>query len=261
MYRSNVYGSFVQALFFSGTVGVPKYFLHHYAELGLNPFEAMLIIHIIGEMDTNPYPTAPELAKRMNTDTHLIEEMLAKLISRNLIAIEKQWNPVEQKTVLSYNFAGLIDELAELWAIERVKHYEAEQNYKQEQVQRAGTNLKPSPNAESLAHIIRTFEQELGRPLTAIECEVINNWIAAKFSEELILEAFKRGVMAGIRNFRYIDSILREWEKKGLRTLQEVEADDAYFQAKTEKTRGKKGSAAQPKSKITPGKYDDFYLS
>ena len=260
MSRSNVYGSFVQALFFSGTVGVPKYFLNHYSELNISHIEALLIIQIMGEVENNPYPSAQLLAKRMNLDINRVEEMIAHLMARNYLSLEKYWNPEEQKSAQRYSFVGLIDELSEHWAIEKVKHYEAEQNLKQE---RQEQQEKENPT-NNYGQIIKTFEQELGRPLTAIECEVIDTWISSKFSEELILAAFKRGVMAGIRNFRYIDSILREWEKKGLRTLHEVEADDAYFQAKYEKNRGKKASQTspqQPARKVTPGKYDDFYLS
>jgi len=257
VYRSNVYGSFVQALFFSGTVGVPKYFLNHYSELDISHIEALLIIQIMGEIENNPYPTSQLLAQRMNLDVIRVEEMIAHLMTRNYLSLEKHWDPVEQKSILSYSFVGLIDELSERWAIEQVKRYEVEQNLEKERLEHQGN---PSPSS-AIGQIIKTFEQELGRPLTSIECEVIETWISSKFSEELILAAFKRGVMAGIRNFRYIDSILREWEKKGLRTLHEVEADDAYFQSKHEKSRGKKTPQQQPTRKVPPGKYEDFYLS
>lgn len=256
MSRSNIYGSFVQALFFSGTVGVPKYFLNHYSELDISHIEALLVIQIMGEIENNPYPSTQLLAKRMNLDTNRVEEMIAHLMTRNYLSLENYWNPEEEKSASRYSFVGLIDELSERWAIEQVKQYETEQNFKHERLEQQGKS-----GTNNFGQIIKTFEQELGRPLTAIECEVIDTWVSSKFSEEMILAAFKRGVMAGIRNFRYIDSILREWEKKGLRTLHEVEADDAYFQAKHEKVRGKKASPQQPGRKITPGKYEDFYLS
>lgn len=256
MSKSNVYGSFVQALFFSGTVGVPKYFLNQYSELGISHIEALLIIQIMGEIETNPYPSTQLLAHRMNLDVTRVEEMIAHLMTRNYLSLEKRWDPEQQKITMGYSFIGLIDELVERWAIEKVKQYEAEKIQQQERLEQQERVSSPS----TIGQIIKIFEQELGRPLTSIECEVIDTWISSQFTEELILAAFKRGVMAGIRNFRYIDSILREWEKKGLRTLQEVEADDAYFQSRHEKTRVKKTSPQQPDRKVPPDKYENFYL-
>jgi DNA replication protein len=87
-------------------------------------------------------------------------------------------------------------------------------------------------NDLNLQKITSVFENEMGRPLTGFECEHIEKWLIASYSQELIIEALRRGVSAGIRNFRYLDSILREWEKKGLKTLNEVQTEDEYFKAK-----------------------------
>ncbi|MGE4272839.1 MAG: DnaD domain-containing protein [Desulfitobacterium sp.] len=256
MSSTNLYGSFVQALFFSGTVSIPKYFLNHYSELEISHIEALLIIQIMGEIETNPNPSAQLLAQRMNLEVIQVEEMIAHLMSRNYLSLKKHWNHEDHQSSLGYSFVGLIEELAERWAIDEFKHFEAEQNQRKE----PNDPLQNSTCSTSTGQIITTFEQELGRPVTPIECEVIDTWITSNFSEELILAAFKRGVMAGIRNFRYIDSILREWEKKGLRTLQEVEADDVYFQSRQEKSRFKKTSPQQPSRKVSPDKYENFYL-
>ncbi len=254
MSKPNLYGSFVQALFFSGTVGIPKYFLTHYSVLKISPIEALLIIQLISEMDNDPFPSTQMLAQRLNLERREVEELIENLISRQLLSIEKQWDPQSGDYYSRYSFIGIIDELSEQWAIEQVKVYEAEQIHAQQK-----TVPGEGKSQSSLESIIRTFEQELGRPITPIECEVIDTWFASNFSEELILEAFKRGVMAGIRNFRYIDSILREWEKKGLRTLHEVEADDAYFQSRQGKNRTKK-TPSQGIRKVPSDKYEDFYL-
>lgn len=257
MSKVNVYGSFIQALFFSSNVSVPKYFLNSYSELGISHIEALLIIQIMSEIETNPFPPAALFAERMKLEISQVEEMIAHLLMKNYLSIETYWNSTERKTMNRYSLTGLIDELAERWAIEHMKRYEEEQK---QQKLFAELEQGKTPAHPAIERIIRTFEQELGRPLTAIECETINGWISAKFSEDLILEAFKRGVLAGIRSFRYIDSILREWEKKGLRTLAEVEADDAYFQSRQEKSTRSKSQSKSP-NKISPhDKYENFYL-
>ncbi|KLU67763.1 MULTISPECIES: DnaD domain protein [Desulfosporosinus] len=250
--KTSVYGSFTQALFFSGVVSVPKYLLTHYKTMGITDREVMVLIQILCEAETNPYPSLATLAARMSATLTEIEESVGHLVERNLLAIERYWNSAEQKWLNSYCFVALIDELAELWAIERSQQLEEERTLRQTQ-----STSAPTPVKSPMENLVRVFEQELGRPLTSIECENLDRWLATHFSEELIIEALRRGVSAGIRNFRYLDSILREWEKKGLRTKMEVEAEDAYFQARQEK------KVSRPKKqgpKTSSNKYDNFYL-
>ena len=49
MHKKNVYGGFAQALFFSGTVSIPRFLLDHYIEIGINEREMLLIIHLLAE--------------------------------------------------------------------------------------------------------------------------------------------------------------------------------------------------------------------
>ncbi|HUS89728.1 MAG TPA: DnaD domain protein [Desulfosporosinus sp.] len=254
MNKVSVYGSFTQALFFSGVVSIPKYLLTHYKEIGLNDREMMVLIQILCEAESNPYPSIATLAGRMTASPADIEEVVGRLVERKLLAIERYWNPIDQKWGNTYSFVKLIDELAELWAIERSQQLDEERTLKQHQSSPQSISTPINPSMENLVH---TFEQELGRLLTHLECENIDRWLSSHFSEELIIEALRRGVSAGIRNFRYLDSILREWEKKGLRTRAEIEAEDAYFQSRQEK------KITKPKNivpKTAPNKYDNFYL-
>ena len=255
MTKVSVYGSFTQALFFSGVVSIPKYLLTHYTEIGLNDREMMLLVQILCEAETNPYPSVATLAGRMTASPSDIEEAVGRLVERKLLAIERYWNPLEQKWGNSYSFVGLIDEIAELWAIERSQQLEEERNLRQSQSFPQPTSTLTN---QPIANLVHAFEQELGRPLTRIECENLDRWLASQISEELIIEALRRGVSAGIRNFRYLDSILREWEKKGLRTRAEVEAEDAYFQSRQEKKAMK--SINKNQNQKTSNKYDNFYL-
>lgn len=257
MNKVSVYGSFTQALFFSGVVSIPKYLLTHYREIGLNDREMMVLIQILCEAESNPYPSIATLAGRMTASATDIEDVLGQLVERKLLTIERYWNPIEQKWGNTYSLVKLIDELAELWAIERSQQLDEERTLKQHQ-----STPPPSPSISTsinpaMENLVHTFEQELGRLLTRLECENLDRWLSSHFSEELIIEALRRGVSAGIRNFRYLDSILREWEKKGLRTRVEIEAEDAYFQSRQDK------KPTKPKNlvpKTTPNKYDNFYL-
>lgn len=256
MNKIDIYGSFTQALSFSGSVSVPKYLLKHYASIGLTEQEMMLLIHIQSWMEENPYPQVAQLGQYMQASTEDIEEMIGRLVERGLLSIDKSWNAAEHKWSYSYSILGLIDKLVEQWAIEGVKQY-AFQKGQQQQAPGRTDPLANNLQRSAIDPLVAAFEQELGRPLTAIECEHLQTWLDSHFSQELIIESLRRGVAAGIRSFRYLDSILREWDKKGLRTQAEVEADDEYFQSRQEtkpKRRAKKPSPSKP------DKYKDFYL-
>jgi DNA replication protein len=71
-------------------------------------------------------------------------------------------------------------------------------------------------------NIYSVFESELGRTLSPIEYELINGWLESNYKEEIILAALKEAVFNGVNNFRYIDRILFEWNKKGIDTLDKI---------------------------------------
>ena len=86
--------------------------------------------------------------------------------------------------------------------------------------------------------IYDVIQEEFGRTITNIESEIIDAWIESGYSEELILEAVREAVLSGATNFRYIDKILYEWSKKGIKNKNDVEANRKNFketQSKKEK--------------------------
>ena len=77
-------------------------------------------------------------------------------------------------------------------------------------------------NSDS-SSVYDVFEKEFGRTLSPIEYEIINGWISSKISEELILSALKEAVFNGVNNLRYIDKILYEWNKKGVKSPKDID--------------------------------------
>ena len=71
-------------------------------------------------------------------------------------------------------------------------------------------------------NIFATFQEEFGRPITPMEYEIIKGWINDKISEELIIEALKEAVYNNVNNLRYIDKILYEWRKKGIKNREDI---------------------------------------
>ncbi len=79
------------------------------------------------------------------------------------------------------------------------------------------------------------FETEFGRCLSPMEMEIIKEWINQKFSDELIYEALKEATYNGVSNLRYIDRVLFEWKKKGLKTKEDVMRDKEKFRKERKK--------------------------
>ena len=71
--------------------------------------------------------------------------------------------------------------------------------------------------------IFQIIEKEFARTLSPIEYEIVKAWTESGISEELIKEALKEATFNGVSNLRYIDKILYEWSKKGIKNKEDVE--------------------------------------
>ena len=76
---------------------------------------------------------------------------------------------------------------------------------------------------EDSTNIFSMIEQEFGRTLSPIEYEIVKAWLETNKSVELISLALKESVMNGARNLRYMDTILYNWDKEGVKTKADVE--------------------------------------
>ncbi len=79
------------------------------------------------------------------------------------------------------------------------------------------------------------IEKEFGRTLSPMEYEIIKAWTMGGNSDELIMEAVKEATFNGVNNLRYIDKILYEWGKKGIKTRSDVEKNRKQFRKREEK--------------------------
>ena len=83
-------------------------------------------------------------------------------------------------------------------------------------------DYKEAEKKEKKEDIYAIFEKEFGRTLSTMDFEIINAWIENGFSEELILEALKEAVDNGAPSLRYIDKVLYEWDRKGIKEPKDV---------------------------------------
>ncbi|MCL1919296.1 MAG: DnaD domain protein [Peptococcaceae bacterium] len=260
MNRYKIFEGFAQSVFFADSVSIPRFLLEHYRSLEITNEELVLVMHLLAEpAQTGINP----LAQKMGLREDDVELMLAELQKKRILTVHESAAQEGPWGLPRYDFSGLMDQLCEIWGILRYQKM-----HNDNVLNREGLAQVPAENNTSeadMAQLKLTFEQEFARPLTHMDCDHIRQWVLAGWPPELIIQALRRGVSAGIRTFRYLDSILREWEKKGIRTLEEVEQDDLYFQNKRgKKSRGARGAADNMTDNMTDkamrAQYEDLYL-
>lgn len=82
-------------------------------------------------------------------------------------------------------------------------------------------------------NVFLAFEEEFGRPLSPMECGMMNDWIDQDgIAEEVILVALREAVLSKKLNVRYIDRILLNWKQSGVRTAQDATEQARKFRQK-----------------------------
>lgn len=254
--KSDLCGDFGADLLFEGVVAVPRLLLHNYARLGLQEGEVILILQLISLRERNSYPSTGELAALMGVNPERIENIIGRLIEESFLSVAQVYAPQTGQVGFAYSLTGLMEKLSEIWAQDKAKCIEERKKALKEK-----TPVISKLNAGT-RNLVKAFEQEFGRPLTEIECSNIIEWNeGCGFPQELIFEALKRAVLNQTPNWRYINSILREWDKKNLKTLQDVFEDDARFKARQSQLKGgARTKSSAGKSPLAKEKYKDFYL-
>ncbi|UOE92302.1 DnaD domain-containing protein [Alkalihalobacillus sp. LMS39] len=213
-----------------GHVSVSKVLLQHYAKLGLNEEELVLLIHVHSYIEEGfSFPTPEDLSKRMTLSSLQCSQLLRQLLMRGFITIEEN------------NDNGVFSEyysLEPLW--EQLFYLLSEEQGQQEDAEKEETEL----------NVYSIYEQEFSRPLSPMECETLSMWIDHdQHSPELIIAALREAVVSGKLNFRYIDRILFEWQKNHVRTVQEAKAYGEKFRKVQQK---QKNDTERPTSEKFP---------
>ncbi len=84
------------------------------------------------------------------------------------------------------------------------------------------SDYKTKEKEEGRINIYEIFEKEFGRTLSNTDFEIINAWLENGFSEDLIKVALKEAVYNGALTLRYVDKILYEWNRKGIKMPSDI---------------------------------------
>ena len=88
---------------------------------------------------------------------------------------------------------------------------------------RIDQSIKAETKSISSEEIIKTFEECSKQKVTDIEREVINAWIQNGFDTSIIINAINEAKYNGTCNIRYIDKVLNEWNKQGIKNPEQLE--------------------------------------
>lgn len=183
---------------------IPQLLFFKYQELNMTLEELHFIIYLMNTKDLafNPKKFSSDLGTSMPE----VLELVNNLVNKDLLSLDLKKEGNIRNEYL--NLDKLYNKLSFLVINEEKK--------------------------ESSTNLFDVFEKEFGRTLSPIEYELINGWLDNEFSEELVKAALKEAVYNGVSNLRYIDKILYEWKKKGIKTPEDVEKNKVQFQNRKE---------------------------
>lgn len=183
---------------------IPPFFLFHYRDLQLTDQEFIMLFYLWNSVDNsyNPKRISNDLGIDLNEVLEIINNLSEKgFLSLNIVKVN--------------NIRSEVINLDSLY--EKLSFFLLGENDKKE-----STNLYD------------VYEKELGRQLSPTEIEIMRGWLETGYSEELLVLALKEAIYNGVTNFRYIDRIIFEWNKKGIKNKEDVEKNRKQFKKSKE---------------------------
>lgn len=186
-----------------GNVVVPKLLLSNYKKLKITEKELIVLICLLDNNEFDP----KRIGEMLNMKSVDVITIINSLTKKDIVAL----NSVRNNNVCEefINLDNLYNKLV--------------------------LTLMETKEEKTSNNIYDKFEKEFARTLSPMEYEIIGAWTQNDFSEEIIDLALKEAVYNGVTNLRYIDKILYEWKKKGIKSKEDIEKERANFKKKSSK--------------------------
>ena len=178
---------------------IPNILLKNYRKLNISDSELIILIYLINT-DNSFNPKL--IAKDLNFNLNEVMDIISSLTEKDILKIDIVNKKVREEII---NLEGLYKKLGFVVVNGEIK--------------------------EDKKNIFDIFEKEFARTLSPMEYEHISRW-QDEYNDELILLALKEAVFNGVNNIRYIDKILIEWNRKGIKNEQDIINDRKNFQSK-----------------------------
>lgn len=89
------------------------------------------------------------------------------------------------------------------------------------QNEKPNVNVNGNVNGNGNVNVYEYTEEQFGRTLAPAEIELIKSW---DYSEEIIKLAVDETVLNQVNSIKYTDKILYEWDKQGLKTVNDIKS-------------------------------------
>ena len=184
-------------IFKQGHIVIPLFMLQHYKELKLEIGEFLFLMYLYNLGNKFIFDPS-KFASDLNLDIKDVMNYIGTLSDKHFIRVEVMKNDkgLMEEMVLMDDFYSKLS----LITMDEVNNVSSADN----------------------SNIYEIIEKEFGRTLSPMEYEIIRAWLDNDMSEELIQEAIKEATYNGVSNLRYIDKILYEWSKLGIKTAKDV---------------------------------------
>jgi DNA replication protein len=183
-----------------GNINIPIFLLNNYKKLNISLAGVIILSYIIDKEKLFDYK---KISKVLNIEEKEVLQHINELQEKDVLTI-----------FVEKNSQGKMEE-----------YLSVEPLYNKLSLLMIGED----DNNTEENNIYVMFEKEFGRTLSPMEYEIITSWLDAKYSDEIIIEALREAVYSGASNLRYIDKILFEWNKKGLKRVDDVRRDKEKF--------------------------------
>lgn len=186
-------------IFKQGNMVIPLYLLQHFKDLKLKLEEFIFLMYLYNLGDNFVFdPT--KFSNDLNMTLVEVMSFIEALTDKKFIRVESKKNDkgIMEEFIIMDDFYSKLT----LITIDEVNK---------------------ETNDASKSDIFEVIQKEFGRTISPIEYEIIKAWIESGINESVIKEAVKEATFNGVSNLRYIDKILYEWGKLGVKTVEDVE--------------------------------------
>ncbi len=180
-------------------VVIPLYLLKKCQEFNLSTSELLLLLYLFNKDKTVFNPEM--ISKDLKMDLLNVMENISNLTDKGLINVNAEKND-----------NGIMEEVIDLSCLIEILSLDIIKDLNSEE--------------ESNMDISSLIEEEFGRKLTNLEHDMINDWEKNNYSKELIREAVKEASLNGVTTLRYIDKILFDWNRLGIRKKEDIKKNN-----------------------------------
>lgn len=179
---------------------LPRLLLFNYKDMGITDQELIVLIYLLNNLNTyNPRVISDDLKIELVD----VLTLISSLNEKGIITLEMVQRGNKKSEAI--NLDPLYNKL---------------------------TFIVVNEEEKKDTSIFTIFESEFARTLSPVEYDIINSWKDNGFTDELISLALKEAIFNGAPSLKYIDRILNDWYKKGIKNADDVEKEHKKFQAK-----------------------------